>query len=408
MKSARQPAPASRTDSLGALLGDLGRHRRLEADEELSLSRTLHVRQRQEWAIILEHHPAAQPLLGGLPDLFPELSRSIAWYRGRLGRRGLRWELLAGKLEKADLDRSVLGGLEDWFARPGGQVLLRRSGSKHVSGQRRVRVGPFEERSDHARRVRLLSTRGKQSHRIIDTLFRANLRLVLHLARKYRGKGLGFGDLIQEGCIGLLKAIQRFDPEAGNRFATYASWWIRSTVQRALVVKGRTVRLPVQMNGLLVKVNRLRHRYSAQRGSYPRLEDLQEHLPQHGEALEKVMGAEVLPPLSLDLPLGEGSSETFADVICEAEALDVVRDVVQGRRAQLVRDVLATLPSREEMILRRRFGIGSAPGESLASIARDLGVSRERVRQLQEQALQRIRKCLEHRGAAVADLASPL
>jgi RNA polymerase primary sigma factor len=237
-----------------------------------------------------------------------------------------------------------------------------------------------EDEVDLARRAK------KGDEAAYRRLIEKNLRLVISVAKKYRGMGLPFEDLIQEGNIGLMKAVERFDPEMGFRFSTYATWWIRQAIGRALADKGRTIRVPVHMGEKIRKASRARAELSAELGREPTREEVAGRLGSPVEELAEALEARK-EVVSLNRPLGhdEGASE-FGDLLADEDVTDAAEGLVGDENRRLLDEAIEALPERLRYVLVRRHGLDFRKKATLKLLGEELGVSRERVRQLQEEA----------------------
>jgi RNA polymerase primary sigma factor len=249
----------------------------------------------------------------------------------------------------------------------------------------RGRLLTHEEEIDLGRRVR----EGDKTARA--KLIEKNLRLVIPVAKKYRGMGLPFGDLIQEGNIGLMRAADKFDPEKGFRFSTYATWWIRQAVQRAVADKGRTIRVPVHMGEKIKKMARTYNELSAQLQREPTDEEVAEKLGWDVERVKDVKSA-IPDATSLNQPLSsnEGSSE-LGDFVEDERESGADGEVVRELETRRLLENVAQLPERQRRVLVRRYGLDGEKSSTLADLSEELEISRERVRQLQREAEQALR-----------------
>jgi RNA polymerase primary sigma factor len=249
----------------------------------------------------------------------------------------------------------------------------------------RGRLLTHEEETDLGRRTR----EGDETAR--RQLIERNLRLVIPIAKKYRGKGLPFGDLIQEGNIGLMRAADKFDPERGFRFSTYATWWIRQAVQRAVANKGRTIRVPVHMGEKVRKMARAYNELSVQLEREPTDEEVAERLGWDVDRVRDVKSA-IPDATSLNQPLNsdEGSSE-LGDLLEDERESRVASEVVQKLEKRRLMESVERLPERQRRVLVRRYGLDGEEPATLADLSEELGVSRERIRQLQRETERALR-----------------
>jgi RNA polymerase primary sigma factor len=249
----------------------------------------------------------------------------------------------------------------------------------------RGRLLTHEEEIDLGRRAR----EGDEMAR--SKLIEKNLRLVIPVAKKYRGMGLPFGDLIQEGNIGLMRAADKFDPEKGFRFSTYATWWIRQAIQRAVADKGRTIRVPVHMGEKIRKMARAYNELSAQFEREPTDEEVAKLLGWDVDRVKDVKSA--IPDatsLNQQLSSDEGSSE-LGDLVEDEHESRVAGEVVRELETRRLMESVERLPGRQRRVLVRRYGLDGEKPATLAELSEELVISRERVRQLQREAEQILR-----------------
>jgi RNA polymerase primary sigma factor len=223
-----------------------------------------------------------------------------------------------------------------------------------------------------------------------ERLARANTRLVVSIAKRYRGYGIPFSDLIQEGNVGLMRAVDRYDPDRGNRFSTYATWWIRQAVTRSLANEGRVIRIPVHIGSRMREMARIARQLEIEQGRRPSPEEIAAEM---GESSAKVrqMMRWAIRPLSLEQPVGETGEAELGDFIedertCEPEEFTDIHLLDEA-----LEELLSELTAREARILRLRYGLQDGQTRTLQEVAEKFGLSRERIRQIEREALAKLR-----------------
>jgi RNA polymerase sigma factor (sigma-70 family) len=257
-------------------------------------------------------------------------------------------------------------------------------------------LAPGEEQ-DLARRVQVGDTGAERR------LAEANLRLVVHIARRYLHRGLSLLDLIEEGNVGLLHAVRKFQPDRGTRFSTYATWWIRQAIVRALANQARMIRLPVHVELLVGQYVKMRDTLTQELGRVPSLDEVAQAL---GRPVDEIERLEALrqQPLSLDAPVGEEGKGSILEVIADPAAPPGAGLASILRQRPDLAGVLQDLPDTERTVITLRFGLGGEEPMTLERIGRRLGVTRERVRQVEAAGLKRLRGLLGARGMEPSDL----
>ena len=227
-----------------------------------------------------------------------------------------------------------------------------------------------------------------------EDMIKANLRLVVKIARDYDNLGLPLMDLISEGNIGLMKAVERFDPTKGAKLSTYSSWWIKQSIKRALANQSKTIRLPVHMVDKISKMKRVSSHLYELLGREPSDEEVAEGLGIHPSRVAE-MRAAAIRPISLDAPIGDEESNNLGEIV-EDENAENPCERFQGEAVtRMLQEMIASLTPREAQILRARFGLDGLPPRHLEEVGQLFGVTRERVRQIQNKALLKLRAMIE-------------
>jgi RNA polymerase primary sigma factor len=241
-----------------------------------------------------------------------------------------------------------------------------------------------------ARRIK----RGDKKAR--EHMIKANLRLVVKIARDYEGLGVPLLDLVNEGNIGLMKGVERFDPAKGAKLSTYASWWIKQSIKRALANQSKTIRLPVHVVDKLALFRRTEVKLRDVLDREPTDEELAHELNLDARRVQRYRQAS-RAPVALDAPIGDGESNPVSEVVADPDAALPSDRLVLETDIDLMRKILATLPEREKTILSLRFGLADGAVRTLETVGKRFGLTRERIRQIQEEALKKLRARIEER-----------
>jgi RNA polymerase primary sigma factor len=239
-----------------------------------------------------------------------------------------------------------------------------------------------------ARRIK----RGDKQAR--EQMIKANLRLVVKIAREYESLGLPLLDLINEGNIGLMKGVERFDPAKGAKLSTYSSWWIKQSIKRALANQSKTIRLPVHVVDKVAHIRKAEMRLREALGREPTDEEVADELGLNARRVRQYRDAS-RAPVSLDSPIGDGDSTSISEIVVDANAAAPFDRLVTANDTALVHETLATLDARENKVLAMRFGLDDGEPKTLEEVGEHFGLTRERIRQIQEQALLKMRVKIE-------------
>jgi len=396
-ENAKRQVPAAGKDLLASYMEQLSHIPLFTPEQELANARHLNELELTVWRLILatpralvhlcaEAGEVEAPLRARLDKLFSSVRRAgLRTRRRELGPSAVRDKLveaLARSLRFADYDKELL------------DRVVRRC-RREVWARRVLDASPAF-RLTHARLTDLEQARGS-SIRARNEFVRANLRLVVSVARNFHHHRIPFIDLIQEGNVGLMKAVHRFDHERGFRFSTYAHWWIRQSIERAIINKGSQVRLPVHVIDSRRQVGRASARLQQRLGRAPTPGELSRNLRMPQAKVEQILNGVQQDPVSLDEPVGGDDPRKYLDLVRDDANPGLDEAVIRENTHERVRELLHLLNPIEKDIIRRRFGLGDDTDQTLDEIGKIYNLSRERVRQIQAQGLMKMRRMCERR-----------
>ena len=234
-------------------------------------------------------------------------------------------------------------------------------------------------------------------------MIKANLRLVVNIAHDYGNLGLPLLDLVSEGNIGLMKAVERFDPAKGGKLSTYAAWWIKQSIKRALANQSKTIRLPVHLVDKISKIRRVAISMSEELGREPTDEELAEEVGISASKLSQLRTVSIRPA-SLDAPMNEDDGTEFGEIVGDSDAVDPSENLSDKNMQEEITDLLGVLDERERKIINSRFGLDGGSARTLEEVGMKFGVTRERIRQLQNIALAKLRRALRKREHPIEHL----
>lgn len=357
----------------------------LSREAELSLARDIEALEIEHWCALLSYPPALPSVADAVAAVLPRPCPQLREWADRAAAEpklkplgGAARKALATELRELDIERTALRETDArvtsaWQGQPRTQAYLARVASA---------------------RAAQLRAKGQ--------FVASNLRLVLRMARAYDNSLLDKADLVQEGNIGLMRAVERFDYRRGLRFSTYASWWIRHYLNRAIADKGRLIRVPVHTFETHRRIRQAQRKFIAQHGVEPTLDELMNVTGLPREAIELASQTALALPKSLDRPLGDDGERTLHDVLGDPEPIGVDHGLLRADRAQALTTSLQVLSTFEAAVVRFRFGLDGGEALTLREVGEKYNLSRERIRQVQQAALTKLRVALSRDDNAPA------
>ena len=365
----------------------------LRPEEEFTSAREIETLEIMLWETVLAHAPAVEHVLAAVEivlETLPAEARSLR--KAADAPEAKTWSKLVGRcarrLRADDVDHLYIDA-----------ALCTIDRITLGIGTRGNTVGPLGRERARVDWMRRIESANRAAADARNDFVKANLRLVVSIARRFNHGRMSLADLIQEGNLGLIKAVERYDYRRGFRFSTYASWWIRHAISRALADKGREVRLPVHMIDAQHRLTKARRQLTGKLGRQPTSEELAAATQMPLDKIEKMRSWLLEQSISIDKPVGDDEGRVLGEVLEDPDREDVspTEDLEWDALTSEVRDLLRELRPIEADILRQRFGLGTEQELTLKEIGDKYNLSRERIRQLQEQALAKMRRALSRR-----------
>ena len=337
-----------------------------------------------------------QARIDSLVEQLYDINKRLVGYEGRLMRlaesHGVAREDFLKNYQGSELDPLWLNrvskrsakGWKNLVAKDKDKIKQHRHEIQVLAGETGLEIGEFRKI------VHMVQKGEREAHQAKKEMIEANLRLVISIAKKYTNRGLQFLDLIQEGNVGLMKAVDKFEYRRGYKFATYATWWIRQAITRSIADQARTIRVPVHMIEVINKIIRTSRKMLIEIGREPTPEELARKLRIPLEKVRKVLRV-AKEPLSFETPVGDEEDSHLGDFIEDKNAILPIDAAIQSNLRETTTRTLAMLTPREERVLRMRFGIGMNTENTLEEVGRQFSLTRERIRQIEAKALRKLK-----------------